>query len=58
MTTSCSDSESPSPSQNIRLSRAELVKVDGRVGCDLGTWIGELTCGGTVLTHGNGYVES
>jgi len=31
-----------------------LIKVDGGVGCDLGTWVAESTTDGTVLTRGDG----
>jgi len=30
-----------------------LIKVDGGVGCDLGTWVAESTADGTVLTRGD-----
>jgi len=53
-TASSSDGESSSPGCNGCLRIGELIKVDGGVGCDLGTSVGEPTGDGTILIRGDG----
>ena len=53
-TCGCNNSEPPSPSQIFRKGSGELIKVDGRIGCDIGTWVAICAGDSTILTRCDG----